>query len=121
GLLAIPTTQLRLGLPDGSQEPAGSTAYRTYDLIRDNFGAGANGPIIGVATLAEPTQDEAALTETQLDIAEDLLAVDGVQYVVPFGTSEDGDTLAFQIMPADGPSEESTVALVNTLLDGEDE
>ncbi|WP_152188294.1 MMPL family transporter [Georgenia satyanarayanai] len=121
GLLAIPTTQLRLGLPDGSHESADSTAYRTYDLIRDNFGAGANGPIIGVATLEEPTQDEAVLTGTQLDIAEDLLAVDGVQYVVPFGTSEDGDTLAFQIMPADGPSEESTVALVNTLLAGEDE
>ncbi|MCM3661401.1 MMPL family transporter [Georgenia satyanarayanai] len=121
GLLAIPATQLRLGLPDGSQEPADSTAYRTYDLIRDNFGAGANGPIIGVATLEEPTQDEAALTEVQLDIAEDLIAVEGVQYVVPFGTSEDGDTLAFQVMPADGPSEESTVALVNRLLDSEDE
>ncbi|WP_413452431.1 MMPL family transporter [Georgenia phoenicis] len=119
GLLAIPATQLRLGLPDGSQEAADSTAYRTYDLIRDNFGAGANGPIIGVATLDEPMTDEAALTEVQLDIAEDLLAVDGVQYVVPFGMSEDGDTLAFQVMPADGPSEESTVALVNTLLDGE--
>lgn len=121
GLLAIPATQLRLGLPDGSQEAADSTAYRTYDLIRDNFGAGANGPIIGVATLEEPTTDEAALTATQLDIAEDLLAVDGVQYVVPFGTSEDGDTLAFQVMPADGPSEESTVELVNALIDSQDE
>ncbi|HLT82605.1 MAG TPA: MMPL family transporter, partial [Phototrophicaceae bacterium] len=121
GLLAIPAADLRLGLPDGSQEPADSTAYRTYDLIRDNFGAGANGPIIGVATLGEPTQDEAALTELQLDIAEDLLAVDGVQYVVPFGVSEDGDTLAFQVMPAGGPSEEETVALVNDLLAGEAE
>ena len=121
GLLAIPATQLRLGLPDGSQEAADSTAYRTYDLIRDNFGAGANGPIIGVATLEEPTTDEAALTGTQLDIAEDLLAVEGVQYVVPFGTSEDGDTLAFQVMPADGPSEESTVELVNSLIDSQDE
>lgn len=120
GLLAIPATQLRLGLPDGSQEAADSTAYRTYDLIRDNFGAGANGPIIGVATLEEPTQDEAALTEVQLDIAEDLLAVEGVQYVVPFGMSEDGDTLAFQVMPADGPSEEATVTLVDELLAGHD-
>ncbi|WP_324649922.1 MMPL family transporter [Georgenia sp. H159] len=121
GILAIPATQLRLGLPDGGQEAADSTAYRTYDLIRDNFGAGANGPIIGVATLDEPTQDEAALTDIQLDVAEDLLSVEGVQYVVPFGTSEDGDTLAFQIMPADGPSEESTVALVDELLAGQDE
>ncbi len=121
GLLAIPATQLRLGLPDGSQEAADSTAYRTYDLIRDNFGAGANGPIIGVATLDEPTADEAALTEVQLDIAEDLIAVEGVRYVVPFGMSEDGDTLAFQVVPADGPSEESTVTLVDELLAGQDE
>lgn len=98
GVLAIPATQLRLGLPDGSQEPADSTAYRTYDLIRDNFGAGANGPVIAVATLDAPLADEAALTDLQLDIAEDLLDVDGVRYVVPFGASEDGDTLAFQLL-----------------------
>jgi RND superfamily putative drug exporter len=121
GVLAIPASQLRLGLPDGGQEPADSTAYRTYDLIRDNFGAGANGPIIGVATLDEPAADEAALTDLQLDVAEDLLAVDGVQYVVPFGTSEDGTTLAFQIMPTDGPSDESTVTLVDELIAGQDE
>jgi putative drug exporter of the RND superfamily len=118
GLLASPTPQLRLGLPDGGQEPAGSTAYRTYDLIRDNFGAGANGPIIAVATLAEPQTDEAALTDLQLDIAEDLEAADGVRFVVPFGVSDDGSTLAFQVMPQEGPSHESTVELVDELVAG---
>ncbi|HLV03499.1 MAG TPA: MMPL family transporter [Actinomycetaceae bacterium] len=121
GVLAIPATQLRLGLPDGSQEPADSTAYRTYDLIRDNFGAGANGPVIAVATLDAPLADEAALTDLQLDIAEDLLDVDGVRYVVPFGASEDGDTLAFQLMPAEGPGEEATVELVDRLIADQDE
>ncbi len=121
GVLAVPATQLRLGLPDGSQEPVDSTAYRTYDLIRDNFGAGANGPVIGVATLDTPLEDETALTEVQLDIAEDLLAVDGVQYVVPFGASEDGDTLAFQLMPAEGPGEEATVELVDRLIAGQED
>lgn len=120
-VLAIPATQLRLGLPDGSQEPADSTAYRTYDLIRDNFGAGANGPVIAVATLDAPLADEAALTDLQLDIAEDLLDVDGVRYVVPFGASEDGDTLAFQLMPAEGPGEEATVELVDRLIADQDE
>ncbi|MEE6282811.1 MMPL family transporter [Georgenia sunbinii] len=119
-LLAVPASQLRLGLPDGAQEPADSTAYRTYDTIRDNFGAGANGPIIAVAGLDAPL-DDAALTDLQLDIAEDLQAVDGVQYVVPFGVSEDGDTLAFQLMPAEGPSDEATVALVDSLIAGQDD
>ena len=120
-VLAIPASQLRLGLPDGGQEAADSTAYRTYDTIRDNFGAGANGPIIAVASLDAPAADDAALTGLQLDIAEDLQVVEGVQYVVPFGVSEDGDTLAFQLMPAEGPSDESTVALVDQLIAGQDE
>ncbi|HLS74210.1 MAG TPA: MMPL family transporter, partial [Actinomycetaceae bacterium] len=117
GALAIPAPQLRLGLPDGSQEPPDSTAYRTFDLIRDNFGAGASGPVIAVATLEEPAADEAAFTDVQLELAEDLKAVDDVDYVVPFGMSEDLDTLAFQIAPVDGPSDESTVELVHQLLD----
>ena len=120
-VLAIPASQLRLGLPDGAQESADSTAYRTYDTIRENFGAGANGPIIAVASLDAPAADDAALTGLQLDIAEDLQAVDGVQYVVPFGVSEDGDTLAFQLMPAEGPSHESTVELVDQLIADQDE
>ncbi|QDB79975.1 RND transporter [Georgenia wutianyii] len=120
GALAIPAPQLRLGLPDGSQEPPESTAYRTFDTIRDNFGAGASGPVIAVATLDEPAADDATVTELQLDIAEDLKAVENVDYVVPFGVSEDRDTLAFQIAPVDGPSEESTVELVHDLIDGAD-
>jgi len=120
GALAIPAPQLRLGLPDGSQEPADSTAYRTFDTIRDNFGAGASGPVIAVATLDEPAADDATATELQLDIAEELKAVDNVDYVVPFGVSEDRDTLAFQVAPVDGPSDESTVELVHDLLDGAD-
>lgn len=121
GVLASPAPQLRLGLPDGSQEPAGSTAYRTYDTIRDNFGAGANGPLIAVASLDDPQADDDALTDVQLDVAEDLAGVDGVRYVLPFGTSDDGSTLAFQLMPEDGPADESTVELVDTLVERSDE
>lgn len=116
-VLASPAPQLRLGLPDGSAEPVDTTAYRTYDLIRDNFGAGANGPLIAVATLDDVPADDATLTDVQLDVAEDLAGVGGVEYVVPFGVSEDRSTLAFQLVPADGPSAESTVELVNRLDD----
>ncbi len=115
GVLASPFPQLRLGLPDGSSEPADSTAYRTYDLIRDNFGAGTNGPIIGVAKLDRAPADETELTDVQLDIAEDLAGIEGVRDVVPFGVSEDQRTLAFQMVPVDGPSEETTVQLVEEL------
>lgn len=116
GFMAFPVADLRLGLPDGSAEPPESTAYQTYDLVRDNFGAGLNGPVIAVAELDEPlAEGEAALGAKQADIGEDLAAIDGVDDVVPFGVSEDRQTLAFQMVPRDGPSEDSTVQLVDTL------
>jgi RND superfamily putative drug exporter len=116
GFLAFPVADLRLGLPDGSAEPPESTAYQTYDLVRDTFGAGLNGPVIAVAELDEPLEEgEGALSAMQADIGEDLASIDGVEVVVPFGVSEDRQTLAFQMVPRDGPSEASTVQLVETL------
>lgn len=122
GVLAIvaglgwPAAQLRLGLPDGSAEPAGSTAYQTYDTVREEFGAGANGPIIVVAELDEPVAEgETALMNSQADIGEALDAVDGVVRVLPAGVSADRSTLAFQVQPEGGPAEESTTQLVDRL------
>jgi putative drug exporter of the RND superfamily len=116
GVMSFPVADLRLGLPDGSAESADSTAYQTYDAVRSNFGAGVNGPVIAVAELDEPlAEGESALASAQADLGEDLAAIEGVVYVVPFGVSEDRQTLAFQMVPQDGPSEESTVALVGTL------
>lgn len=111
----IPTMDLRLGLPDGSSEPADSSAYQAYDAVRENFGEGMNGPLIAVATLDEAPGDELAVQEAQADIGEDLLQIDGVVHAVPFGVSEDTTTLAFQIMPENGPADEATEALVDTL------
>ena len=114
--LGYPATQLRLGLPDGGSEPAGSSAYTTYDTVREEFGAGANGPILAVAELDTPVgEGETALLEAQADIAEELAAVEGVVRVLPAGVSDDRDVLAFQVQPEGGPAEESTVALVDRL------
>lgn len=114
--LGYPTGQLRLGLPDSSSEPAGSTAYITYDTIRSEFGAGATGPILAVAELDAPVADgEVELLEAQADIAEELAQVDGVLRVLPAGVNDARDVLAFQLQPEGGPSEESTVQLVDDL------
>ncbi len=113
---AFPVTDLRLGLPDGGSEGAETTAYQAYDLTRENFGAGANGPIVAVATLDEPlAEGETALMTAQVEIGEDLAQVNGTSYVVPFGVSDDRTTLAFQIVPKSGPAEQETVDLVRSL------
>jgi putative drug exporter of the RND superfamily len=114
--LGYPTGQLRLGLPDGGSEPAGSSAYQTYDTVREEFGAGANGPIIAVAELDTPVAaGQTALMTAQADIAEDLAAVDGVVRVLPAGVNDERDVLAFQLQPEGGPAEASTEDLVHRL------
>lgn len=116
GALAVPAFGMRLGLPDGSSEPADSTAYRTYSLTADKFGAGMNGPIVAVGTLPDGL-DQQKSAMVQLQTAERLKAIPGVQHVVPMGTSKDGRTAAWQVVPTDGPNQQSTVDLVHTLRD----
>ncbi|WP_022925210.1 MMPL family transporter [Serinicoccus marinus] len=116
GALAWPTLDLRLGLPDGSSEPAGSTAYTTYDTVREEFGAGANGPVLVVAELDEPlVEGDTALLTAQADLGEELAAVEGVEQVLPAGVNEDRDVLAFRVQPEGGPADASTEALVDRL------
>ncbi|MBH0131124.1 MMPL family transporter [Salinibacterium sp. NK8237] len=115
-IVAIPALSMRLGLPDGSSEPADSTQYRTYTTIAEEFGAGQNGTLLVTATLPTAVAEDDEL-ETQADLADQLLAVDGVVAVAPIGVSDDSDYFAFQIIPVDGPSSVSTGELVHELRD----
>lgn len=117
GVLAVPAASLRLGLPDGSSEARGSTAYTTYNQVADHFGAGLNGPILAVATLdaTNPTKAEADSVAQRLTIAiADSAGVDGV---VVAGTSPDHRTIALQIIPTSGPADEATQTTVHSLRD----
>ena len=114
-IVAVPALSLRLGLPDGSSEPAESTAHQTYEQVAEHFGAGGNGPIIAVAELDEPGANEDETLRQQADIATRLHSVGGVHAVIPFGVSEDRGTLAFQVVPESGPADEETVEAVHLL------
>ncbi|MFF3036851.1 MMPL family transporter [Arthrobacter citreus] len=115
-VIAIPALDLRTGLPDGSSEAHDSTQYRAYSTLSEKFGEGQNGTLLVVAELdSEPTEAEA--TEIQAEIAGILFEQDGVSAVAPIGSSEDGSTVAFQVVPEQGPTSESTENLVHTLRD----
>ncbi len=123
GVIALPALDLRTNLPDGSSEAHDSTQYRAYSTVAEEFGEGTNGPLLVVADLpGEPTEAEAL--EYQVGVAEELFAQDDVVAVAPIGTSEDRTVAAFQVIPAEGPTSESTEELVHALralepLDGE--
>ncbi len=122
GVIALPALDLRTNLPDGSSEAHDSTQYRAYSTIAERFGEGTNGPLLVVADLpGEPTEAEAL--EYQVRVAE-AFALDDVRAVAPIGTSDDRTVAAFQVVPAEGPTSESTEELVHDLralepLDGD--
>ena len=116
GLLAVPAMSLRLGLPDGSSEPRDSSAFHSYTTIERDFGPGANGPIVAVVSFDEPLT-QAEVPSMQVRYGQQMFNLVGTERVVPFGVSSDRDTLAFQVVPLEGPTSEATVDLVHNLDD----
>lgn len=114
-LIALPARELRLGLPDGSSEDPGSSAYTAYTTIADEFGPGMNGPLVAVVDL-EGQQTKGTAEIAQARLAENLVAFPGVDSVVPIGMSQDHRTLAYQIVLDTGPTEAATDETVQAML-----
>ena len=113
-IVAMPALSMRLGLPAGSSEPLSSSAYQAYKIADEKFGAGVNGPLLVVADLETAITDDALLAE-QVRIGTALKAENDVVAVAPIGASDDDLLLAFQVIPAEGPTSESTEQLVRDL------
>lgn len=113
-VVAIPVTDMRLGLPDGSSQPTDSAAYISYNLIADNFGEGKNGTMVAAAYLPEGTTQEQA-EALQVEVGQKLKEQQDVDAVIPAAVAEDHSALLYQVVPAEGPNAESTADLVHTL------
>lgn len=113
-IVAIPALSMRMALPDGTSEPVDSTQYKAYEMVEDNFGEGANSPLLVVADLPEAIDDDDVAAE-QVSIGQRLQDQGNVAAVAPIGTSDDNTVLAFQVVPEEGPSSESTEQLVHDL------
>jgi RND superfamily putative drug exporter len=114
--IAIPSLSMRLGLPDGSSEPADSASYRAFSLTESEFGAGANGTLLVTASLPEGLTDDEVL-EKQVLIAQAIADNDDVTAIAPIAVSDDNLLTAFQVIPAEGPNSVSTEQLVRDLRD----
>ncbi len=117
-LLAIPATDVRLGLPDGSYEPEGSTANIAYQQISKHFSDGDNAPLMLIAHLPQAVDDnEPATYSAQAAIAHQLMDTPDIRAVVPVAISPDRTRIAFKVTPKEGPNTQSTIDLVHRLRD----
>jgi RND superfamily putative drug exporter len=117
GVLAVPALSLRLALPDGSSEPVGSMASETYDVLAEEFGPGANGPLIVTGTITGST-DPLGLME---DLRMEFEAMEGVAAVPVATPNATADTGLLQIIPTSAPDAEQTEQLVTDIRARHDE
>ncbi|WP_406148691.1 MMPL family transporter [Streptomyces sp. NBC_01012] len=113
GVLALPAADLDMGMPGDEAKPVSSTERRAYDALADGFGAGFNGPLTIVTDVGGAADPKAAATA----VAERIGTTDGVVSVSPPQFNTAGDTAIFSAVPADGPSDEATKDLVQTIRD----
>ena len=106
GVLAIPATQLHLGLSSGASQSKGNTERIAYDLTSQGFGPGFNGPLLIVAQGVNSPSDTG-------QIAGALVKVPDVAQVTPVVT-QSGMSL-IRVTPKSGPNDSATTKLVNTL------
>ncbi len=114
--VAAPMSQMRLGLPDASNYPSDSAAYKSYALVKEKFGEGMSAPLVAVAhTPANMSEEQAQ--QAQIDIASAVKEHGGanVQAVVPGGMTDDRTLMIFQVIPAHSASSVETEELVHEL------
>ena len=116
-IVAIPFFSMRLGLPDGSAEPKESTQYKSFQLISEAFGPGANGQVLTIVTIPNKLADANAENTFKADIAERLNTLDNVATALPGSISADGTKYLFVLVPETGPSEIETTNLVHDIRD----
>ncbi|MFK4540492.1 RND superfamily putative drug exporter [Streptomyces tendae] len=111
GALALPMTDLQLGMPGDEAMSTETTQRRAYDALAEGFGPGFNGPLTVVVD-AKDTDDPKAAAET---VSERIGDTEGVVSVSPAQFNESGDTAVFSVVPTTAPTDQETKDLVNTI------
>jgi len=111
-VLAIPLTNMRLGLPGEGTAPKHETKRKAYDLITKGFGAGANGQLTVVAELPQSGGPAAAAA-----VATELGKLEDVAKVGKTAFDPDETIAVIGVTPRSGPETTATEDLVETIRD----
>jgi putative drug exporter of the RND superfamily len=106
-LIAAPATALRLGSSDASNDPAGQTTHRAYELLAQGFGEGFNGPLLVVAKVPHGANVDGLATA--------IAKTPGVAAVAPPKLSPDGSVATITVYPSSSPQALATTELVSRL------
>ncbi|MFD5748206.1 MMPL family transporter [Streptomyces sp. NPDC127033] len=111
GVLAVPATDLQLGMPGDEAKPTSTTERRAYDALADGFGPGFNGPLTIVVDTKGSDDPQAAATV----ISERIADTPGVVSVSPAQFNKARDAAILSATPATSPTDSRTIDLVKTI------
>jgi RND superfamily putative drug exporter len=110
--LAAPALGMRLGFPDAGNDPPDTMTRKSYDLLSEGFGAGANGPLVIAAEMPGRS------AQGEIDaLAQRLRGEDGVAFVAQPRISPSGEAAILTVTPTTSPQDEATTDLVKHLRD----
>lgn len=105
-VLAAPVLDLRTWPQDAGSYPTSNTARQAFDTIADEFGPGANAPLMVAVDLESlPAAELPALAGT-------IAADPGVAAVAPAMTNPEGTAAIIQVQPTTAPSDPRTEELL---------
>jgi RND superfamily putative drug exporter len=114
-VLAIPLFSITLGQPDNGTNPTSQSNRRAYDLIKQGFGVGVNGPLAVVVKV--PGESSSATQSLLAGMSKNVAATSGVASVGPAAVNSSGNTAVFSVIPTTRPQASATTALVKRLRD----
>jgi RND superfamily putative drug exporter len=110
-VLAIPVKSMKLGLPSAASNPKSNTSRIAYDLITQNFGPGANGPLLIVA---DPVKDPAVVKTLSQALAKEADVTSVSAAAVQNGVA------VIKVVPASDPTAQATTDLVHRIRNDRD-
>ncbi|MFI6009541.1 MMPL family transporter [Streptomyces sp. NPDC051243] len=113
GALAVPMTELQLGMPGDEAKSTSTTERRAYDALAEAFGPGFNGPLTVVVDVKGDADPKGAVTAVSERIGE----TKGIVSVSPARFNDAGDTAVFSVVPSTAPTDEKTKELVTAIRD----
>ncbi|HMH91632.1 MAG TPA: MMPL family transporter [Streptosporangiaceae bacterium] len=112
-VLAIPLFSITLGQPDNGTNPTSQSNRVAYDLVKQGFGVGVNGPL---AVVVKVPKESSSDTQSLLaGMTKNVAAASGVASTGPAAVNSSGNTAVFNVIPTTRPQAGATTALVNRL------
>jgi membrane protein YdfJ len=112
GAIALPFSRIELGSSDDARKSTEKTERRAYDLITEGFGVGVHSPLIVLAK----ANGTGSFADNVNNAIKEMSNLPNIGNISPAMMGPSGDLALINIIPATGPNDSETPAIVNAIM-----